>query len=155
MVRVGGRELTYFVEDPLAIESIKCLHTHTHEVLTEMNEVDSWLEKTLLRGTLQEIGSRYMQQCTGGLNISKLENLLRSDYVLLAKEARLKIEEKIGKLQTQIQESNDENTTIKLEKKLVILDAYWRALDPMFLPASIGQTRLQYLFLIFEDDSKA
>ncbi len=149
MVRVNGFDLTDFVEDTMAIECIKHLHTHTHEVLTEINEVDSWMEKVLLREIIKAIGSRYMQQCTSDLNISKLENLLHSDYVLLAKEARLKIEEKLRKVESKRQTCNDVKTQIKLEKKIVILNAYWEAFDPMQLPESVGQSCLQQLFLIF------
>ena len=154
MVRVGGFELTEYVKDAMAVESIKHLHTHTHEVPTEVNEVDSWLEKVLLRKAIQAIGSRYMQQCTGDLKLSHLENLLRTDYVLLAKEARGEIENKLVKVNSKRQRSNDPMEIIKLEKKLEILDAYWKAFDPMLLPESVGQECLQQLFLIFGDDFK-
>ena len=154
MVRVGGFELTEYVKDAMAVESIKHLHTHTHEVPTEVNEVDSWLEKVLLRKAIQAIGSRYMQQCTGDLKLSHLENLLRTDYVLLAKEARGEIENKLVKVNSKRQRSNDPMEIIKLEKKLEILDAYWKAFDPMLLPESIGQTSLRQLSLIFGDDLK-
>lgn len=149
MITVGGYELNSYADDPLESMSVLALHTHTHEVPREVNEIDSWLERNLLKKVYQEVGNRYILAFSGGLDLQKLESSLVADYVAFAKAARLLIEGKAAELVGKVETCRDAKRREKLEKKTLILQAYWDAFDPLKLPDAISRSAIQMNYSIF------